>query len=179
VIKLAGRDPSNVCQELLARLKKLPNAQRVEQVRLLEERTLDGSEDIDAINFPMTWDQLAEMSAGGMEIHSHTCTHPVLSTLQDEEQVREELSASKAEIETRLGVTCNVFAYPVGRRTSYDARTLRLVQECGYELACINETGMNELHKTSKFELYRIPVDDFQNDHSFKSLVAQPQWFSY
>ncbi|MGI9424898.1 MAG: polysaccharide deacetylase family protein [Hyphomicrobiaceae bacterium] len=178
-IELVDRDHASVLREILERLKSLPNAQRLEQVRILEERTLDGTEAVDEINFPMTWAQLEEMLRGGMEIYSHTCTHPVLSTVQHEDEIRRELTVSKDEIEKRLGSSCDVFAYPVGRWSSYDERALRLLKECGYELACINESGTNHLNKTSKLELYRIPVDAFQNDHSFKSLVAQPGLFAY
>lgn len=178
-VELVGRDLEPVLKDILARLKSFPNEQRIEQIRILEEMSLDGMEAIDEINFPMDWDQLEEMMQGGMEIYSHTCTHPVLSTLGEEEEIRRELAVSKEQIESRLGSSCNVFAYPVGRRSSYDERTLRLVKDCGYELACINESGTNDMKKTDKLELFRIPVDAFQNDHSFKSLVAQPRWFSY
>jgi len=178
-IELAGRDRLLVCKDLLNRLKAFPNSKRIKQVQLLEERTLDGSESVDDINFPMTWSQLEEMAQGGMEIYSHTCTHPVLSTLQDEDEIRAELAHSKATIEEKLGRSCNVFAYPVGRWSSYDQRTLRIVNECGYQLACINESGLNDLTRTSKLELRRIPVDRFQNDHSFKALIGQPHWFAY
>ena len=178
-IDLVGRDPEHVLRDILTRLKSFPNRQRIEQIRILEEMSFDGMEPVDEINFPMTWDQLDEMMRGGMGIYSHTCTHPVLSTLEQDDEIRRELAVSKKQIEKRLGVSCDVFAYPVGRRSSYDQRTLRLVKDCGYELACINESGTNDIRKTSKLELLRIPVDAFQNDYSFKSLVAQPQWFSY
>ncbi len=178
-IDLADRNHPSLLKELLLILKAFPNEMRLAQMRILEEATLDGTETIDPINFPMTWDQLREMNDGGMEIYSHTCTHPVLSTLEEEDDIRRELARSKEQIEKRLGNACTVFAYPVGRRTSYDERTLRIVEECGYELACINVSGTNDLTTADKYELYRIPVDDFQNDASFKSLVAQPQWFSY
>ena len=56
---------------------------------------------------------------------------------------------------------------------------VKALLECGYEIACINETGVNRLGSTNKLELFRIPVDAFQNDASFRSLIGQPKWFSY
>ena len=178
-IDLVSRDQAATFKDIVTRLKAYPNDQRIEQIRLLEERTLDGTEVIDEINYPMTWDQLDEMTRGGMEIYSHTCAHPVLSTLDQEDEIRRELAESKEQIESRLGKSCTVFAYPVGRWTSYDERTLRILKECGYEIACINETGMNDLETTNKLELYRISVDADLNDDAFKWLLARPQWFAY
>lgn len=179
VVDLADQDRDSVLRQLLARLKTFPDDQRTKQIKILEDMTLDGTEEIDEINYPMTWDQLREMANNGMEIYSHTCSHPILSTLNYEEHIRRELLVSKQKIEEEIGQACNVFAYPVGRKSSYDQRVLRLLKECGYDIACINETGTVNVNDDNKLELCRVPVDHFQNFQSFKSIVAQPHWFSY
>ena len=61
----------------------------------------------------LSWDEVRALKAGGIEIGSHTMTHPVLSDL-DCEQVRSELEASRNEIATRVGETPRLFCYPHG-----------------------------------------------------------------
>ena len=62
---------------------------------------------------------------------SHSKTHPLLSRMTDE-QIREELAGSKADLETLLGTPIEDFAYPSG---DVDRRVIRLAQETGYRLA--------------------------------------------
>jgi peptidoglycan/xylan/chitin deacetylase (PgdA/CDA1 family) len=62
----------------------------------------------------LTWEECNEMAAAGMEIGSHTCTHPRLSKLTSEE-TRTEMALSKQAIEDNLGQPCRHFACPWGR----------------------------------------------------------------
>ena len=52
----------------------------------------------------LTWPQLKEMAAEGLDIESHTVTHPILSTLNPDE-LRQELSVSKQVIEENINKT--------------------------------------------------------------------------
>jgi peptidoglycan/xylan/chitin deacetylase (PgdA/CDA1 family) len=74
---------------------------------------------------------LGELSAAGMDLGSHSLTHPDLRTLDDEALARE-LRGSKAEVERITGRPCRTFAYPYGL---YDARVVAAVADAGYELA--------------------------------------------
>jgi peptidoglycan/xylan/chitin deacetylase (PgdA/CDA1 family) len=67
----------------------------------------------------------------GMELGSHTLTHPDLRTLDDAELVRE-LVESKLAIEDVTGEPCRTLAYPYGL---YDERIVRAAGDAGYELA--------------------------------------------
>lgn len=104
----------------------------------------------------MDWPQLREVSRGGIEIASHTVSHPRLAALPLE-SARRELLDSRHEIEQRLGVAAPSFAYPYG---NYDSRIERLVEEAGYALACSIRRG--NLHRRADwFRLKRVPVDEF------------------
>ena len=81
--------------------------------------------------------QLLEMSNQGMEIGSHSHTHPDLSRLPPEEQ-RHELSRSKEVLEELLGKRVDGFAYPYGR---YDQSTLEALKSSGYRWACSTKSG--------------------------------------
>ena len=72
-----------------------------------------------------------ELVAAGMEVGSHSLTHPDLRKLDDEALARE-LNESKAEIELLTGRPCRTFAYPYGL---YDDRVVRAVEAAGYEVA--------------------------------------------
>jgi len=67
----------------------------------------------------------------GMELGSHTLSHPDLRLLGDDE-LRRELEESKAAVESVSGRPCRTFAYPYGL---YDDRVVRAVAAAGYELA--------------------------------------------
>jgi peptidoglycan/xylan/chitin deacetylase (PgdA/CDA1 family) len=77
------------------------------------------------------WDELAELAAAGWEIGSHTCSHPYLTQLS-QMQLEEELGASRACVEERLGRPCRSLAYPQG---DHDERVVRAAAQAGYELA--------------------------------------------
>jgi peptidoglycan/xylan/chitin deacetylase (PgdA/CDA1 family) len=80
----------------------------------------------------MSWLQLREMAAAGMEIGSHTCSHPHLPTL-DATALRHELAGSRAALEERLALPVRSLAYPHGLHTS---QVLDAAEAAGYALAC-------------------------------------------
>jgi peptidoglycan/xylan/chitin deacetylase (PgdA/CDA1 family) len=61
----------------------------------------------------MSWDELAEVSRCDIEIGAHTVRHPHLASLPFD-QACEEIGASQEEIQQRLGVPVESFAYPYG-----------------------------------------------------------------
>jgi peptidoglycan/xylan/chitin deacetylase (PgdA/CDA1 family) len=72
---------------------------------------------------PLTWEMLSEMSEAGQTIGSHTKSHALL-TSEDNERVREEVLQSRDVLQSRLGIVPRHFAYPDGR---FDARTAKIV----------------------------------------------------
>jgi peptidoglycan/xylan/chitin deacetylase (PgdA/CDA1 family) len=62
----------------------------------------------------MTWQQLYDASENGMEIGSHSMTHPDLTKLPPED-VELELLGSRDLIQDRIGKPVDTFAYPHGR----------------------------------------------------------------
>jgi len=79
----------------------------------------------------LTWDGLRSLAERGVEIGSHTRTHPNLRTLSDDE-LRDELRTSREEIEDELGRPCTSLAYPYGQ---FDERVRRATERAGYESA--------------------------------------------
>ncbi|MBV9688723.1 MAG: polysaccharide deacetylase family protein [Ktedonobacteraceae bacterium] len=80
----------------------------------------------------LMWDQVAKISASGIECGAHTHTHPPLDMLSPS-VARSEIVHSKELLEEHLGQHVSSFAYPFGYYTSV---VRRIVQESGYTSAC-------------------------------------------
>lgn len=61
----------------------------------------------------MGWDELRELVERGVDVQSHTLSHPHLSQLDDAELARE-LAESRVRLEHELGRPCKYLAYPYG-----------------------------------------------------------------
>lgn len=85
----------------------------------------------------VTWRQLREMVAGGMEIGSHSMTHPFLHDL-DEDGVRREFGDSKMAIEDRLGQAVRSASLPRGWEPP---RFEEALGELGYRVFCTSRVG--------------------------------------
>jgi peptidoglycan/xylan/chitin deacetylase (PgdA/CDA1 family) len=73
----------------------------------------------------------------GMELGSHSMSHPDLRTLDDGELTRE-LTESKSAVERITGRACRTFAYPYG---TFDERVAEAVASAGYDLAFTWQPG--------------------------------------
>jgi len=76
----------------------------------------------------MTWEQLGAMRDAGMEIGAHSVSHLNLTSL-DQGTISYEVTQSKAELDSRLGIQVTSFCYPAG---FYDWNIEALVQAAGY-----------------------------------------------
>ncbi len=89
---------------------------------------------------PLTWGEVREMAAGGVEIGSHTVTHPILPCVGTEQLTRE-LTQSRTRLEQMLGREVTLFCYPNG---DHDQRVRAEVERAGYRLAVTTEAGLND-----------------------------------
>lgn len=79
----------------------------------------------------MGWDELRALADEGIEIGSHTVSHPHLTRLGDSELHRE-LVDSRERIEDVLGAPCRFLAYPFGEE---DDRVRAAALAAGYRAA--------------------------------------------
>jgi len=87
----------------------------------------------------LTWTELRQLAAAGVEIGSHGVDHELHHAAQDPEVRRRELVESKREIEQQLGRPCRFFAFPNGDHCEHSARE---VEAAGYELAFTTQPGL-------------------------------------
>jgi peptidoglycan/xylan/chitin deacetylase (PgdA/CDA1 family) len=90
----------------------------------------EDQEDRPEVMRSMTWRQVEEMAAAGMEFGSHTVSHRHLPQLSDEE-LAQELLDSRRRLEQRLG-SCSMLAYPFGE---WDGRVAEAARDAGYSFA--------------------------------------------
>jgi peptidoglycan/xylan/chitin deacetylase (PgdA/CDA1 family) len=120
----------------------------------------------------VTWDQLREMSRAGVEIGSHTATHPILPNISLE-QVRRELMESRRRIAAEINCPVELFCYPNG---DYNNAVISEVERAGYSCAVTVACGLNDRH-TSPLRLKRIHAEDdlphfIQNISGFAEVKA-------
>ncbi len=77
----------------------------------------------------LSWPQIREMAAHGIQFASHTVNHADLPTLSAT-QARAELLHSRQELEQQLGCAIRHVAYPYGR---YNDTVQQLAAEIGYD----------------------------------------------
>jgi len=116
----------------------------------------------------MTWEQIHALEKEAISFGSHTCTHPRLTDLTDE-QIRDELIRSKAILEATLYEDHKLFSYPFG---ASDERTQRLVSEAGYVVGCGMRGGQN-----GRFNLKRYPIYGDVNLSSFAFKMSP--WYRF
>jgi peptidoglycan/xylan/chitin deacetylase (PgdA/CDA1 family) len=88
----------------------------------------------------VTWNELRAMTAAGIEIGSHTVSHPILTRI-DHTRLTRELTASRERLETMLDRPATLFCYPNG---DYDRAIRDEVARAGYRLAVTTEPGLND-----------------------------------
>jgi len=110
----------------------------------------------------LDWERLREMSGCGISLQSHTLSHRPLEELGDDE-VAEELGASKKVLEDRLGTAVDFVSMPQG---SWNRRILEAVRAAGYRGVCTSEPGFHHSLGTpavfSRINVAdRLPISSF------------------
>jgi peptidoglycan/xylan/chitin deacetylase (PgdA/CDA1 family) len=121
----------------------------------------------------MSWSEIELLHANGMEIGSHTYTHPSLAGKSFDYIVWQVLG-SKEAIEARTKERVRFFSYPSGQ---YDQQVIDVLRSAGYWGAVTVEAGSLQ-SSVQPFELKRIRVrgmydlEDF--DHWLNYWLAHP-----
>ena len=101
----------------------------------------------------LTWQDIQEMHRAGMEIGSHTLSHPRL-TRQRKEDRQKEIADSRKILEDKLGAPVRSFCYPFG---DFNEEIEQEVQEAGYTSACTVLRGNLHCYR-NRFRIKRITI---------------------
>lgn len=102
----------------------------------------------------LSWQQAAEISAAGIEIGSHTRTHPNLRRMSFEAMERE-IRISKTEIEDHIECEVESFAYPFG---SFNRRSMDIVRR-RFRAACttlLRRAASDRFHALPRIDMYYV-----------------------
>ena len=124
----------------------------------------------------LTWKQIKEMSDAGVDIQSHSLSHPYLTRArhrsmgdaQYAEWVERELSESKRLLEKNTGKKVQFLAYPYG---DYDEKLAAVVEKTGYKAALTCNFGL--VRKGSNpFQMKRFVIDDRMDFAAFRRYLG-------
>ncbi len=101
----------------------------------------------------LSWTQIEEIAAAGIEIGAHTLTHPALDQLSPA-ALRSELQDSKHLLEDRLGMAVTGMSYPFG----YSSRRVHAAAaSAGYSYACAVANRLSS-ESDDQFSLPRVTI---------------------
>ena len=115
----------------------------------------------------LTWDQVAEVNACGVECGAHAYTHPQLDIIPTE-IARDEIQRSKEVLEERLGDKVRTFAYPYG---CHNASVRELARQAGYLSACAVRYALSST-TDDRFALARILVHPGTDEERLRALLS-------
>jgi peptidoglycan/xylan/chitin deacetylase (PgdA/CDA1 family) len=142
--------------KVIEALKALPAMERA--VRISQMAGSGAAvESSSAVDKTMTWDQIAELHAGGVMFGSHTSTHEILTTVAAA-QAEREIGESRRSIQQKLGACCEMFSYPNG---DYSAPVRDLVAEAGYKFAFLNQDPGVWTRDCDPFLIPRVNVCEY------------------
>lgn len=104
----------------------------------------------------LTWDEVREMASGGIDFGSHTCSHAILTRL-DEQSLQRELRRPLAVLGRELARPLPVIAYPNG---NHAPAVVRAARAAGYIAAMTTEPGLESHRPIDRFRLKRIGVHE-------------------
>lgn len=103
----------------------------------------------------LSWADLARLAGAGIEVGSHTMTHPRLPRMRPQD-ARREIVDSKRVLEDRLGVAVQTFAYPFGLIDRESLETVR----AHYLGACSTVMGLagpgDDRHRLRRLDAYYL-----------------------
>lgn len=150
----------NFAKEFKPFLKTIPNAQRLQ---LYQQVIASLNDVVVSPNLMMGWDDLKQIKNEGVEIGSHSVSHPLLAKIETEDEIKAELQNSGNLIFEKLGHFPITISYPIG---SYNKNVKQIAINCGYKMGlAVNQISYNP----SQQDLFEIPRIELYNESLLKT----------
>ncbi|MBN1883921.1 MAG: polysaccharide deacetylase family protein [Candidatus Krumholzibacteriota bacterium] len=183
VLRLGSGNRQQAARKLIRAVKGLPDDEKEELIAFLAERcgVADGPP---AERETMTWNELRELDAAGIEIGAHSVNHPIFSNIP-ETRLREEVAGAKAMIEAELGRAVTSFGSPgrgrIGPKKKRSAKeTLRrIVAESGYRFSTMYNWGLNTEKGFDPLGLRRVGIERYDSGAVFRAKLLFPDIIDY
>ncbi len=146
---------------IIEHLKKLPDGTKdVLMNKLLDISQVSIPSDLGRDLF-LSWEEVKEMSKGGIDFGAHTVSHPILTNIPLK-QAQDEIIQSKMSIEDEIEKEVTIFSYPNG---NFNSELVRFIKENGFTCAVStsSHTHSKPVHPSDNpYTLSRIDaIDDF------------------
>lgn len=157
--------------DLIERMKTGSNDLRLRVIGEIEQALPPKVDDSDNALKLMSKEEIVRLSQDEtIEIGTHTDTHPILSRLTAEEQIRE--IQSGLDRLRSWGVDGSIaFAYPNGRPCDYNLDSIQAAKEAGIKTAFTTSDGFVEI-EDAPYEFKRIPVGDNTSQNEFEARLS-------
>jgi peptidoglycan/xylan/chitin deacetylase (PgdA/CDA1 family) len=120
----------------------------------------------------LSWGKIRKLASSGIDIGSHTCSHPYLPDLSLQD-VTKELSESQAAIRSQLGQAQVSLSYPYGQVSESISR---LAKSIGYSCAIASDAGPNG-QNANLYELSRTVIASDDDIATFSARVSGLTWW--
>lgn len=134
-----------------------------------------------------SWENIYEMSNNGIEIGCHTLTHPILSSIESNNLLKNEVIDSKKIIEEKLQTEIYSFCFPNGSNKDFNDNVKSIVKKAGYSCsvsATLNDDLFNDLYEIGRISAgssmkqfiksaYGYEVISFKIKNKINSLIRQ------
>jgi peptidoglycan/xylan/chitin deacetylase (PgdA/CDA1 family) len=152
-----GRHPVGTLRERAAAIAELLRRckERMPEERNLIVAAIEAATGVRTMRDMLTAVEVGELARRGFEIGAHTCTHPILASV-DPVRARAEIVDSKRVLEAVIGAPVRAFAYPNGRPgRDYGPEHVAMVRDAGYTVAVSTAPGASS-DAAERFELRRF-----------------------
>ena len=129
-------------------------------LKAVQARSVNSDIDRDMLD----WSQIEELLRAGFEIGSHTLRHPDLTRISKTE-LECELGQARQNLEQKLQVPVETFAYPYGRLN----QAVQAAASAHYRRACTTRLGRNTLDQ-DPMKLRRVDVHFLRKPAVFQML---------
>jgi len=120
----------------------------------------------------LSWAEIRELASSGIDIGSHTCSHPYLPDLSVLD-ITKELRESQAAIRSQLGQAQVSLSYPYGQVSESISR---LAKSIGYSCAIASDAGPND-QSANLYELSRTVIASDDDIATFSARVSGLTWW--
>jgi peptidoglycan/xylan/chitin deacetylase (PgdA/CDA1 family) len=116
-------------------------------------------------NFVLSWNDIETLLAGGVELGSHSATHPDFGLITLDQAV-DELGSSRRTFEQRLGLAPATFAIPLGQSGNWRAESAKAAMDAGYSVIYAQAEETRPAGTVA-----RTFVTKFDGDRIFRALL--------
>ena len=161
---------NNKQEALQAVIERLKALKLDEKKKMISYITLILSADTDTTSYSenfklLSWEEVDLMNKSGLiDFGGHTCTHEILSNL-DDKTLNDQIKSSCAQV-SKYDKNL-LFAYPNGRKQDFDARAKAILKQINALCSLTTISGLNP-YSQDPYELKRIGIGNDMTRHHFK-----------